>query len=99
MLSSKSEGLPIALLEYGLASLPTIATDVGNCNVVIANETLGQLIPSESTMALSQALINYISAKEKAKTKGVNLKSHVLTNFSGEAISKILVQDYKRILS
>ena len=28
VLSSKSEGLPVALLEYGLASLPVVATNV-----------------------------------------------------------------------
>ena len=86
VLSSKSEGLPIALLEYGLASLPTIATNVGNCNVVVANETLGQLIPSENESVLKQALINYISDMEDAKTKGANLKLHVQVNFSTEVL-------------
>ena len=99
ILSSKSEGLPIALLEYGLASLPAIATNVGNCNLVIANETLGQLIPSESASSVTQALINYISNMEKAKCKGEHLKSHVLANFSVEAITKVLIADYKRILN
>lgn len=98
VLSSKSEGLPIALLEYGLASLPTISTNVGNCNVVVANETLGQLIPAKSESVLKQALINYISDMEDAKTKGTNLKLHVQINFSAEAVSKILVKDYKYIL-
>ncbi len=35
LLSSKSEGLPLALLEYGLANLPVIATKVGECESVI----------------------------------------------------------------
>jgi len=99
ILSSKSEGLPIALLEYGLASLPTIATAVGNCNLVIANETLGQLVPAQKPEVLTQALINYISNIELVKIKGVSLQSHVLTHFSVNAVSKILIADYKRILN
>ena len=98
VLSSKSEGLPIALLEYGLAALPTIATNVGNCNLVIANKTLGQLVPSENTMALSQALINYISTMEEATAIGENLKSYVIANFSVTATSRKLVSDYNCIL-
>ena len=99
VLSSKSEGLPIALLEYGLASLPTLATDVGNCDLVIANDTLGQLIPPVNATALTQALINYISDMKNAKTKGLNLKSHIMVNFSAQAVAKTLVQDYKHILN
>lgn len=98
VLSSKSEGLPIALLEYGLAGLPTIATNVGNCNLVIANQNLGQLIQPLQPLCLTQALINYISAIEKAKGKGVNLQTHVLANFSADAVSKTLLIDYQAII-
>lgn len=98
ILSSKSEGLPIALLEYGLAGLPTIATNVGNCDLVIANKNLGQLVPSNNALALSQALINYISDMESARIKGDNLKTHSQANFSVNSVAKTLVEDYKRIL-
>ncbi|WP_452224261.1 glycosyltransferase [Lacinutrix chionoecetis] len=99
VLPSKSEGLPIALLEYGLAGLPTIATNVGNCNLVIANPSLGELIAPEDASLLSQAIINYISHLEEAKTKGAQLKEHVRDNFSEDAISKTLINDYKSILT
>jgi len=35
VLASKSEGLPIALLEYGLAKLPVVITNVGECATVL----------------------------------------------------------------
>ncbi|HIC32722.1 MAG TPA: glycosyltransferase, partial [Flavobacteriaceae bacterium] len=56
VLSSKSEGLPLALIEYGLASLPTIATNVGQCKEVIIDEQTGLLVPSENPNALSETL-------------------------------------------
>ena len=37
VLASKFEGLPVALLEYGLAKLPVVITDVGECNKVVTH--------------------------------------------------------------
>src|SRR5690606_31080161 len=38
VLSSRSEGLPLALLEYGIAGLPVVCTAVGQCREVVGNE-------------------------------------------------------------
>ena len=46
VLASKSEGLPLALLEYGLANLPVVATNVGDCHRVISNINEGLLVES-----------------------------------------------------
>ena len=35
VLASRSEGLPVALLEYGLAGLAVIVTNVGECSEVV----------------------------------------------------------------
>ena len=37
VLSSASEGLPLALLEYGRAGLPVVCTDVGNVSEVVGS--------------------------------------------------------------
>jgi glycosyltransferase involved in cell wall biosynthesis len=34
---SKSEGLPVALLEYGFHKIPVVVTDVGDVSSVITN--------------------------------------------------------------
>jgi glycosyltransferase involved in cell wall biosynthesis len=36
-LASKSEGLPVALLEYGFHKMPVVVTDVGDVSSVITN--------------------------------------------------------------
>ncbi|HSE21523.1 MAG TPA: glycosyltransferase, partial [Pyrinomonadaceae bacterium] len=41
VLSSASEGLPLALLEYGVAGLPAVATDVGQCGEVLESGRCG----------------------------------------------------------
>ena len=52
------EGLPIALLEYGLASLPVLATDVGECKNVI-NHHKAIVVPNRSDI-FAKALIEII---------------------------------------
>lgn len=47
VLSSKNEGLPISLLEYGLANLPVLTTNVGECKMVI-NHVKATVVPKRS---------------------------------------------------
>ena len=61
VLSSKSEGLPVALLEYALAKLPVVATNVGDCNLAISNTDEGLLVAPENHQHLAEALISYIN--------------------------------------
>ncbi|WP_231567325.1 glycosyltransferase family 4 protein [Lacinutrix sp. Hel_I_90] len=98
VLASKSEGLPIALLEYGLAGLPVVVSDVGDCKRVIESPHLGQLIPAENASRLSQAIIKYICDLESAKKKGLHLKGHVKAHFSERVIMNTLIAQYQQIV-
>jgi glycosyltransferase involved in cell wall biosynthesis len=97
VLSSKSEGLPLAILEYGLAALPVIATNVGDCNLVISNETYGKLIPSKDVSELKNAIEYYISNTETAKLAGKHLKLKIENDFSKHATIKNVVAVYKSL--
>ncbi|UBZ11198.1 glycosyltransferase [Leeuwenhoekiella palythoae] len=69
VLSSNSEGLPLAILEYGQAGLPVITTDVGQCKHVL--DDAGICVPPEDTEAFASALLyleeNPLEAQQKAK--------------------------------
>lgn len=95
VLSSKSEGLPLALLEYGIAGLPTITTDVGDCHKVISNEKEGLLIPPSDTDALANALLEYISNNELRLEAGRCLQIKVRKSFSELSIMNSIVEVYK----
>ena len=56
VLSSRTEGLPLSLLEAMAAQLPCVATDVGSIREVLIHEESGLLVPPENTGGLSQAL-------------------------------------------
>ena len=86
VLSSKSEGLPLALIEYGLAGLPTIATNVGQCKEVIIDQQTGLLVPSSDPESLRRALDYYINNPLKQELFGNALRQHIDNNFSKKAV-------------
>lgn len=98
VLSSKSEGLPIALLEYGFAKLPTIATNVGDCFKVISNNNEGFLIDNQDTVSLKEAMVKCINSKELRMSLGNNLYNKVNKSYSEKAIIKKLLNIYNHHL-
>ena len=95
VLSSVSEGLPMALLEYAAAGLPVVTTDVGACKAVVGD--YGFVVPSKNPdelyMALSKAIKNYESARAKAE----KLKAHVKEQYSEAAVIPRLIEFYKTL--
>ncbi|GAA4244643.1 glycosyltransferase [Winogradskyella damuponensis] len=91
VLSSKSEGLPLALLEYGQAGLAVVATDVGDCNLVISDVDSGTLVPPLDAEALAESIIVFIKNITLRQQTGTTLQAVVSQNFSKEAsVSRLL---------
>lgn len=99
ILSSKSEGLPLALLEYGLANLSVITTNVGNCNKVITDNTMGLLIEPNHVGQLIDAISMLISDKPYRLSCASNLNRHILTNFSQKNYLEHVLQIYKSVMA
>jgi glycosyltransferase involved in cell wall biosynthesis len=57
VLSSRSDNLPIALLEAMLAGLPIVATSVGGIPELISAAQCGTIVSPESTSALAEAIV------------------------------------------
>lgn len=98
VLSSKSEGLPISLLEYGLAKLPVVITDVGECATIVNNKASGFIVEKENPMQLSKALTNLIISDERRKIFGENLEKEIKENFSKEIFLNKITELYHEIL-
>ena len=95
VLSSVSEGLPMALLEYAAAGLPVVTTDVGACKAVVAGH--GMVIPSKNPDELCRALSKAIKDYESARAKAEKLKAHVIKHFSQAAVIPRLIEFYKTL--
>lgn len=83
-LPSRSEAMPYALLEAGLAGLSVIATPVGGIPEIIESGINGVLVPVEDSETLFSTLILLAEDQDLRKRLGTNLKLSVQENFSFE---------------
>jgi len=88
VLSSKREGLPIAVLEAMAAAKPIVATDVGDLNVLVKNDQTGQLVPPGEAGALADALCKMLGDPAQAERMGRAGRELVAREFSLEAMIK-----------
>ncbi|UPZ16029.1 glycosyltransferase [Flavobacterium humidisoli] len=90
VLTSFSEGLPLAVLEYGLASLPVVATNVGEISKVIPSPNEGLIIDSNNLSQFVDSVQKLIEEQGVRKLLGKNLNCFVNQNFS----EKSILQEY-----
>ena len=98
VLSSVSEGLPLALLEYGLAGLPVAVTNVGQCADVIENGKYGMLVPPELPEKLANSIMNYLDEPLLRLEMGKRFSEHIKTNYNVDTVIKKLEKIYFQIL-
>ena len=97
VLSSKSEGLPIALLEYGLASLPVVVTDVGECGKVVSHNESGLLVQPSNKYEFSKALSILAESKTIREKLMKNHNSNILKYYSDFFFFKKLIRIYNSL--
>lgn len=84
ILSSISEGLPLALLEYGMARLAVVSTDVGECRNVIGD--YGILTNPNKPDEIAKAINIYIQNPIKLKDDSENLRVTIKQLYSEEYV-------------
>ncbi len=93
ILTSHSEGLPLALLEYGLSGLPVIVTDVGDCARVVGSE--GCVVAADDEKSFLLCLEELMLDPLLRKTRGEAFQKRVYHNFSKEKAIKDILEIYK----
>ncbi len=99
VLSSASEGLPLALLEYGMAGLPVVCTRVGQCPEVLEEGRSGILVPPQSREKLAEGLLTLLGSRDLRSKLGQRLKARVQNHYSLNAMTNKVMQVYDSILS
>jgi glycosyltransferase involved in cell wall biosynthesis len=93
LMPSRKEGLPLALLEAGLAELPVIASKVGGIPEVITDHESGLFMPRGNTQILAQAIAFLLNNPDTAYAYGAQLRETVRANFSEAAM---ITQTFER---
>lgn len=97
VLSSSSEGLPLALLEYGRVGLPVVCTAVGHCPKIIGN--FGLVVPPSDPIAFSKAILNYIENPTKREAAAEKLNKKILEEYSDRIILPQVENFFRKILA
>ncbi|MCU1257158.1 MAG: pglA [Bryobacterales bacterium] len=98
VLSSVSEGLPLALLEYGMAGLAVAATDVGQCSEVLDDGAAGLLAQPASPEQLAQALALLLGSPKLRADLGGRLQARVRARYSPQTVLRQVCQIYESVL-
>lgn len=81
LVASEREGLPVALLEYGLAGLPVISTEVGQCSDVLGDGDFGILVSPKNPEALAKGMEDLMALPDKGEAIGQDLQMQVKNKF------------------
>lgn len=86
--TSNSEGLPVALLEYGLFSKPLVSTNVGQIPFIVEHGKCGFISDIGDADAFSVNLGILMADKELRLKFGQEIHKVILDNYSEEVVIK-----------
>lgn len=91
---SRTENLPFAILEAGLASLPVISTSVGGIPEIIQDMESGILVHKEKPKEITHALEYLLEHPEQKEKFGKKIHTIVSKNFSLKKMLSLTIKIY-----
>lgn len=95
LLSSRTEGLPAAILESGAAGVPSVAFDVGGVREAIVNGRTGFLVSAGDVSGLSDALQRLERDRRLVAEMGRAARDHIRSRFGLSGV----IDEYARLLT
>jgi glycosyltransferase involved in cell wall biosynthesis len=87
VLSSRSEAMPITLLEAGCSEVPCVASDTGEVGVMIENGKTGLVVPPADAEALAHALFTVEHLDRRVRREmGALARQRVQARWSLDAV-------------
>jgi glycosyltransferase involved in cell wall biosynthesis len=97
-LTSRSEGMPQAVLEAAIAGLPIVATRVGGLPEVIENGRTGILVEPSDPVAMTQALLSVLRDPDTARAMGQAVRERVESRFHVRRMARVYHHHFIEIL-
>lgn len=98
MLTSDNEGMPLSLIQAGMAGLPVVATDVGSVSEVVLDGVTGILAELE-TSKIADALERLFYDKKLRDAMGKEAREHTLAHFSVHRLVRDHENLYKSLIT
>jgi glycosyltransferase involved in cell wall biosynthesis len=99
VLSSRTEGMPNALLEAMACGLPCVATRVSGSEDIIQHGVNGLLVESEDYQGMAQALLTLLSDPVLAQKYGQAARATIEKHYSLEHVTDKYVELYQNMLN
>jgi len=90
VLSSNTEGMPMAPLEAAVYGRPAVATAVGGTPEVVLDEQTGLLVKPDDVALLAEAIIRLLGNSALSQTLGSNARALVQGRHSSAARAVVL---------
>jgi glycosyltransferase involved in cell wall biosynthesis len=94
VLCSTDEGFPVSLLEYGLASLAVVSTNVGYCSEIIKDNFSGLLFDPLNNRQFQNQLQKMTFNEAQREVFANNLNKLVLEEYSLDKGIKLMISKY-----
>ena len=99
VLSSRSEGLPNAIMEYMAAGRPCVVTDVGGCGELIRHEQNGLLIPPDSPSALAEGIADLLECPDRAEQFATAARRDISEKYDAPVLANRWCEIYEEVLA
>ena len=99
VLPSRSEGMPVVLLEAGACGTICVGSKVGGIPEVIVDGETGFLFEPGDTDALCDALLRVLALSEAERSRmSAQAREHIRQNFSMDVVTERYIEVYQQVL-
>ncbi len=97
-LTSRSEGMPVSILEAWAAGVPIVASNVGGIPELITDGQTGRLVPALDVSAATEALAGLLADPDQARSLAAAGSALVESSYSLTRMADSYQEQYRAVL-